>query len=131
MPTVGPVVDQLPTAPNRGMSSAQYPVIADAWAAKIGPWTTQVNALTVWMGQVVDSGFSARDAAIAAANAAALSATAANDSKVAAAQQVGLAAAQVTLATTQATNAANSAAAAEAAGGLGSIAILHAISLSL
>ncbi|WP_426117288.1 WD40/YVTN/BNR-like repeat-containing protein [Pseudomonas sp. DSP3-2-2] len=91
MATVGPVVDQLPTAPNRGMSSAQYPIIADAWAAKIGPWTTQVNALTTWMGGIVDATFTARDAAAASAQAASSSAIQAGLKVTAAAEQVALA----------------------------------------
>ncbi|WP_341523005.1 hypothetical protein AABC73_07065 [Pseudomonas sp. G.S.17] len=115
MATVGPVIEQLPTAPNRGMSSAQYPIIADAWAAKIGPWTTQVNATTVWMGQAVDLTYSARDAAAASA-AAALASAGASSGAMGAAQAARDAAAAF------ANSAALSAAAAGSAAGLPAVA---------
>ncbi len=42
---VVPTVDELPTAPDRGAGGAQFDLDAAAWAAAIGAWTTQVNAL--------------------------------------------------------------------------------------
>jgi len=120
--TVGPIVDQLPTAPNRGMSSSVYPVVADTWAAKIGPWTTQLNAVTVWMGQVVDATFTARDAAAASASAAANSAITAGLKVTAAAEQVALAVAAKEAAAASANSAQISAAAAGAAAGLPALA---------
>ncbi|MCD5996513.1 hypothetical protein KDX38_23265 [Pseudomonas sp. CDFA 602] len=114
MATTVPVIDQLPTAPNRGMSSNEYPVVADAWAAKIGPWTAQVNVATAWVGQQLAASLDYK-------NAAALSATAASDSAVLAGKKVGLAADQVELAVSAKNAAAgfaeSAAASAQAAGG--------------
>lgn len=83
-----PTITALPEAPQRRMARDVYPVVADKWAAALGPWTTQVNAVVTWMGNQVD--------AVAA------SAKAASDSATAAGQAVTDAAAQVKLATDQA-----------------------------
>lgn len=83
-----PSITPLPQAPNRAMARTVYPVVADAWAAAIGPWTAEVNAVVTWMGKQVD--------AVAA------SAKAASDSATAAGQAVTDAQAQVKLATDQA-----------------------------
>jgi len=83
-----PSITALPEAPQRRMARDVYPVVADKWAAALGPWTTQVNAVVTWMGNQVD--------AVAA------SAKAASDSATAASQAVTDAQAQVKLATDQA-----------------------------
>lgn len=95
-----PSITPLPQAPNRAMARTVYPVVADAWAAAIGPWTTEVNAVVTWMGKQVD--------AVAA------SAKAASDSATAAGQAVTDAQAQVKLATDQAVASKGSAEAAKA-----------------
>jgi len=124
MVTTVPVVEQLPTAPNRGMSSSTYPIIADAWAAKIGPWTTQVNVATVWIGVQLDLALEYRNAAAQSAQYAAAAADRAEAVDTNVSEQV--AAAQ-----TAANNAAASAAAAESApGSIGNLALLHAVAYS-
>lgn len=90
-----PSINPLPQAPNRAMARTVYPVVADAWAAAIGPWTTQVNDVVTWMGKQVD--------AVAA------SVKAASDSATAAGQAFTDAQAQVKLATDQAVDAKRSA----------------------
>jgi len=111
MVTTVPVVEQLPTAPNRGMSSTTYPIIADAWAAKIGPWTTQVNVVTVWIGVQIDLALEYKNAAAQSATDAAAAADRAEavDTNVSE---------QVLAAQTAAANAQAAAAAAGAAAGL-------------
>lgn len=86
-----PSITALPEAPQRRMARDTYPVVADKWAAALGPWTAEVNAVVTWMGQQVTavSGY----------------VTQAASSATAAAQSVTDAAAQVTAATTQANNA--------------------------
>lgn len=83
-----PSITALPDAPQRRMARDVYPVVADKWAAALGPWTTEVNAVVTWMGQQID--------------AAAASKKAASDSATAAGQAVSDAQAQVKLATDQA-----------------------------
>lgn len=90
-----PSINPLPQAPNRAMARTVYPVVADAWAAAIGPWTTQVNDVVTWMGKQVD--------AVAA------SVKSASDSATAAGQAVTDAQAQVKLAADQAGKAKSSA----------------------
>jgi len=124
MATPVPVVEQLPTAPNRGMSSTTYPVIADAWAAKIGPWTTQVNVATVWIGVQLDLALNYKNAAAQSAQYAAAAADRAEavDTNVSE---------QVEAAQTAANNAKASATAAEASSGsIGNLALLHAVAYS-
>ncbi|WP_273860947.1 hypothetical protein, partial [Pseudomonas sp. LA5] len=95
-----PSINPLPQAPNRAMARTVYPVVADAWAAAIGPWTTQVNDVVTWMGSQATDVATFKDQAAASAKAAAKSVTDAS--------------AQVDLATTQAGNAKTSADAAKA-----------------
>jgi len=103
-----PSINPLPQAPNRAMARTVYPVVADAWAAAIGPWTTQVNDVVTWMGKQVD--------AIAA------SVKAVSDSATAAGQAVTDAQAQVKLATDQAQ--ASKGSAESAAGSLASVKVV-------
>ncbi|WP_137279215.1 hypothetical protein [Pseudomonas rhizoryzae] len=79
------------------MARDTYPVVADKWAAALGPFTTEMNNAITWMGQQID-------AAAASKKAAADSATAAAQSVSDAAAQVQLAKNQVTAASTQANN---------------------------
>jgi len=124
MVTTVPIVEQLPTAPNRGMSSSTYPIIADAWAAKIGPWTTQVNVATVWIGVQLDLALEYKNAAAQSAQYAAAAADRAEAVDTNVSEQV--AAAQ-----TAANNAKASATAAEASSGsIGNLALLHAVAYS-
>lgn len=83
-----PTITALPEAPQRRMAREVYPVVADKWAAALGPWTTQVNDVVTWMGQQID--------------AAAASKKAAEDSATAAGKSVTDAQTQVKLATDQA-----------------------------
>lgn len=126
-----PVIPALPPAPTRSDGAVDFSSKADALAAAWPPTIVALNASYVWMAQQVAAAEGYKNAAAASAQTATEQAAIAAGAGGAAAEQVALAAQQVTLATQQAVNAANSAAAAEAAGGLGSIAILHAISLSL
>ncbi len=103
-----PSINPLPQAPNRAMARTVYPVVADAWAAAIGPWTTQVNDVVTWMGKQVD--------------AVATSVKSASDSATAAGQAVTDAQAQVKLATDQAQ--ASKGSADSAAGSLASVKVV-------
>ena len=75
-----PTITALPEAPQRRMARDVYPVVADTWAAAIGPWTTQVNTVVNWMGQQVSATAASATAADASAKAAAQSAEAASAS---------------------------------------------------
>lgn len=77
-----PSITALPDAPQRRMARDVYPVVADKWAAALGPWTTQVNAVVTWMGNQVD-------AIAASAKAASDSATAAGQALTEASTQAG------------------------------------------
>jgi len=123
MVTTVPIVEQLPTAPNRGMSSSTYPIIADAWAAKIGPWTTQVNVATVWIGVQLDLALEYKNAAAQSAQTATVQAAIASGAG-------GAAAAEVAKAKAYADNAKASADSAEAVGPGRNTARLHAVVLS-
>ncbi len=103
-----PSITALPEAPQRRMARDVYPVVADKWAAALGPWTTQVNDVVTWMGKQVD--------AVAA------SVKSASDSATAAGQAVTDAQAQVKLATDQAVASKGSADA--AAGSLASVKVV-------
>ncbi len=126
-----PVIKALPAAPTRSDGADDFAAKADTFVAALPPLVVQINSTSEWIGGQVAAAEGYKNAAATSAQMAAEQAEIASGAGGAAAEQVALAAQQVTLATQQAVNAANSAAAAEAAGGLGSIAILHAISLSL
>ncbi|WP_288464782.1 hypothetical protein [uncultured Pseudomonas sp.] len=83
-----PTIRKPTVAPNRAMARDVYPVVADQWAASIGPFTEDLIAAITWMGNQVTDVASFRDQAAASAKAAA--------------QSVSDAAAQVKLATDQA-----------------------------
>ena len=124
MVTTVPVVEQLPTAPNRGMSSSTYPIIADAWAAKIGPWTTQVNVATVWVGVQIDLALEYKNAAAQSAQFAAAAADRAEAVDTNVSEQVEEAAAYAAAAKASATAAEN------AQGSIGNLALMYAIALA-
>jgi len=124
MATPVPVVEQLPTAPNRGMSSTTYPIIADAWAAKIGPWTTQVNVATVWVGVQIDLALEYKNAAAQSAQYAAAAADRAEAVDTNVSEQVEEAAAYAAAAKASATAAEN------AQGSIGNLALMYAIALA-
>jgi hypothetical protein len=66
-----PLVDALPTAPQRTDAPATFSNRADAWVAAIADWTTQVNALATYL-EALESGTLDPDlAAIAALTSAA------------------------------------------------------------
>jgi len=83
-----PVVEQLAPAPNRGMSSEVYPVVADKWAAGIGPWTLQINNLSTWQAAAMAATLDYKTAAGSLANQAALAASTASQAKDAAQKAV-------------------------------------------
>lgn len=95
-----PTIRKPNVAPNRAMARDVYPVVADQWAASIGPFTEDLIVAISWMGQQVTDVTTFKDQAAASAKAAA--------------QSVKDASAQVDLATTQAGNAKTSADAAKA-----------------
>lgn len=95
-----PTIRKPTVAPNRAMARDVYPVVADQWAASIGPFTEDLIAAITWMGNQVTDVASFRDQAAASAKAAA--------------QSVVDAAAQVKLATDQAAASKASAEAAKA-----------------
>jgi hypothetical protein len=84
-----PTIRKPTVAPNRAMARDVYPVVADQWAASIGPFTDDLIVAISWMGQQVTDVADYKDQAIASAKAAAKS--------------VEDAAVQVKLATDQAT----------------------------
>lgn len=83
-----PTIRKPTVAPSRKMARDVYPIVADEWAASIGPFTDDLIAAITWMGNQVTDVASFRDQAAASAKAAA--------------QSVSDAAAQVKLATDQA-----------------------------
>lgn len=83
-----PTIRKPTVAPSRKMARDVYPIVADEWAASIGPFTEDLIAAITWMGNQVTDVASFRDQAAASAKAAA--------------QSVSDAAAQVKLATDQA-----------------------------
>lgn len=106
MPTTAPEQPLLPPAPQRQMASNVYPVVADTWAAAIGPWTVQLNVVTRWVATQVNAAeeykIAAASSAIAADESARSAAKSAGDATSNGAAQVDLAKQQVTLATQQA-----------------------------
>uniref|UniRef100_UPI00258D9FD1 hypothetical protein n=1 Tax=uncultured Pseudomonas sp. TaxID=114707 RepID=UPI00258D9FD1 len=95
-----PSITALPEAPQRRMARDVYPVVADKWAAALGPFASEMNQAITWMGNQATDVTNFKDQAAASAKAAAKSVTDA--------------ASQVDLATTQAGNAKTSADAAKA-----------------
>lgn len=83
-----PTIRKPTVAPSRKMARDVYPIVADEWAASIGPFTEDLITAITWMGNQVTDVASFRDQAAASAKAAA--------------QSVSDAAAQVKLATDQA-----------------------------
>lgn len=83
-----PTIRKPTVAPNRAMARDVYPVVADQWAASIGPFTEDLIVAISWMGQQVTDVADYKDQAAASVKAAA--------------QSVADAAAQVKLATDQA-----------------------------
>lgn len=65
-----PSITALPEAPQRRMARDVYPVVADKWAAALGPWTNQVNDVVTWMGQQIDAAAASKKAAEDSATAA-------------------------------------------------------------
>lgn len=83
-----PTIRKPTVAPSRKMARDVYPIVADEWAASIGPFTEDLIVAISWMGQQVTDVADYKDQAAASAKAAAKS--------------VEDAAAQVKLATDQA-----------------------------
>lgn len=83
-----PTIRKPTVAPSRKMARDVYPIVADEWAASIGPFTDDLIVAISWMGQQVTDVADYKDQAAASAKAAAKS--------------VEDAAAQVKLATDQA-----------------------------
>jgi len=133
MAVTAPVIDLLPDPPLPTDPESVFDIKAGASLTAQQASIPQLNAAFGWVATQVSAAEGYKNAAATSAGAAADSAAAANSSKNAAAQSATAAAesgaAQVQLATIQASNAAASAAAAEAAGGIGNLAILQSVSL--
>ena len=133
MAVTAPTITPLPPAPLPTDAEAVFDAKAGVRLTAEEVMVVELNASFGWVATQVSAAEDYKNAAATSAGAAADSAAAANSSKNAAAQSATAAAesgaAQVQLATIQAGNAAASAAAAEAAGGIGNLAILQSVSL--
>lgn len=84
-----PTITALPEAPQRRMARDVYPVVADKWAASLGPFTSEVNQVVTWMGQQVDAVATNAASALKASQDAATSSKSASDSASAASTSAG------------------------------------------